>query len=258
MKKKDIYKIILTTSISTGVGFIYKRFFYKKDGFNGFNRDKEGFDRNGFDKEGYNREGYNKDGFNISGYDKDGYNHEGYNRFGFNREGYNKLGYDKDGFNREKRDKFGYDIYGYDRNGVNKLGFYKDGYNASGMDIGKQTREYYNGECKKIEEHLNKSKARMNSNELEYASLDIRLGLEIGVRCIITHWEGDCSSEKFQHKIITCREKDLIPNVLCDRLKEAYKICSKGQHDNEAVITSKKVYFAYKVLKELYTEVEKL
>ena len=275
------------TLVASAVGAVkyHKSHKYGEDGFNCYGYDKDGYDREGYNKKGYNRNGYNRDGYNADGYnvkgfdkdgyDKDGYDSKGYNRDGRDKDGYDKEGYDKSGFNRDGIDKDGFnrlgwdsegynrsgrDKDGYDRDGKDSSGYYRSGFNSEGYDRGGKSFDYYSEKCEEIKKLLEKAYNRIKESEFKYALSDIREGLEKGVKCIILHLKGVYylpQISTLDENITVCKRNGLLDSEFVEKLYDAKNHCNDLQHDNGVKKDIGQVWFSYKVLEELYGEIEK-
>ena len=226
--------VAVAGALVAGGTYVYNNLLYDKDGYN----------KHGFDKDGYDRKGFDRDGFDCEGYDHEGFDKSGFNRFGVDREGYNRNGFDRDG---------------YDRSGKDRQGYYKSGYNSEGLDRGGKSFDYYNEELQKIEDILKKAHGQMKNGEFGYALHDIRIGLEKGVKCIITHWKGDSFiKEKLDDNITVCKSCALLPRDFIEELYDAKNHCNPLQHDTDVQKDYGQVHFTYKVLEELSDKIKVL
>ena len=224
--------LITATSI-----VIKKKFGYDKDGYN-----SSGFDKNGYDREGYDENGYNQSGFDKNGYDKEGYDERGYNQSGFDKNGYDREGYDESG----------YDQSGFDKNGLDEYGCDKTGYDKAGYDQRGNGRDYYTCEYDKILSFMKKAKNQMKQGEFGYASHDIRIGLEIGVKCVIAHFNRDYDLEQTLDKNISyCKYHELFDEDFIEQLYDAKNHCNPLQHDNDEEKNYGQLHFSYKTLERL-------
>lgn len=233
---------LAVAALAAGGTYVYNNLLYNKDGYNKHGFDKDGYGRDGYDKDGFDRKGFDRDGFDCEGYDHEGFDKSGFNRFGVDREGYNRNGFDRDG---------------YDRSGKDRLGYYKSGYNSEGLDRGGKSFDYYNEEIQKIEDILKKAHGQMKNGEFGYALHDIRIGLEKGVKCIITHWKGDSFiKEKLDDNITVCKSCALLPRDFIEELYDAKNHCNPLQHDTDVQKDYGQVHFTYKVLEELSDKIK--
>lgn len=182
-----------------------------------------------------------------SKYDENGYDKDGYDRNGYDRNGYDKNGYNRNGYNIDGYDKSGYNIFGYNRNGYDRNGYDKDGYDRS-----YNSRDFYLKEYNEINNLLDRAKKQMKNSEFSYALHDIRIGLEKGVKCVISH----LCAEEFQKNtlddnITYCKYNNLLERDFIERLYSAKNHCNSLQHDNDCTKSYNQVHFAYKVLEEL-------
>ena len=234
--------LITATSI-----VIKKKFGYDKDGYNSSGFDKNGYDREGYDENGYNQSGFDKNGYDKEGYDERGYNQSGFDKNGYDREGYDESGYDQSGFDKNGLDEYGCDKTGYDKNGYNKYGFDKYGYDQRGNG-----RDYYTCEYDKILSFMKKAKNQMKQGEFGYASHDIRIGLEIGVKCVIAHFNRDYDLEQTLDKNISyCKYHELFDEDFIEQLYDAKNHCNPLQHDNDEEKNYGQLHFSYKTLERL-------
>ena len=231
MKEKLFFAVVATALASAAAGgtYLYKQHHYGEDGYNGFGFDREGYDRKGFDKDGFDKDGYDTEGFHRDTQrDKDGYDRRGY----------------RDGF---------------DRDGKDIDGFYRNGYNSNVVDRSDNSVEFYRGRSSEMHGKLQRAEARMKEQELDYALHDIRIGLEIGVKCIILHLvDESCVTDVLDDNITVCKRKELLPRELIENLYDAKNHCNDEQHDTGVFKTYGQVYFSFKVLEELYGEVERI
>ena len=233
MNGKLIFKVVagLAAGAASLVGgtYLYKQNHYDKDGYNGFGFDKDGFDRKGYDAEGYNKQGYDADGIHRDTMrDKDGFNRDGY---------------DRDGFDKSGRDRYGYD---------------RDGYSIAGLDKSGYSIARYTERCSEMKSYLQRAEKQMKVEELSYAAQDIRKGLEVGVKCIIEHYDDKSNvSGDLDTDITTCKWKELLPEEFVKKLYRAKNHCNPEQHDSGVYKTHNQIYFSFKVLEELCCEVEK-
>lgn len=247
---------LVATAVGTAAATIgtaiKKKYTYDEEGYNASGYDRHGFDKDGYNKHGYNKDGYNSYGYDSKGYDKNGYNKEGFDNKGYDKQGYNANGYDKNGYDKKGYDRYGYNINGYNCNGFNRSGYDKKGYNARGKDIGGNSKLFYASKYKEIEQLLNKTKSQMNNQEFSYALHDIRVGLEIGIKCIIQHLSGEERSDQTLSSNITyCKEKGLLDKDFVEKLYSAKNHCNEAQHDSGKQKEYNQVYFSYKVLENL-------
>lgn len=154
----------------------------------------------------------------------------------------------KDVFNYVERDRDG-----FDRSGKDWLGYYRNGYNDEGIDRGGFDREYYLHKAETIQTLLDEAHRQMKQNEFEYALLNIRKGLERGIRCVITHWAGKIynDDDNLIELIFICSKRCLFEDDYIDQLHHARKHCNDALHDTETEKEYRQVYFAYKVLEDL-------
>lgn len=246
-----------TAIITMGGTHIYKNHFYHKDGFNGKGYDREGYDREGFDKDGYDRQGFDRNGFNCDGFNCDGFNADGVDRYGFNHDGFDKEGFDKLGYNHEGYNRKGFNRNGYDRLGRDKDGYYKNGFNDEGLDRGGRNASFYQDKTKEIEKRLDKAHIQMKSNEYEYAAHEIRIGLEIGIMCVLLHCMGDSfEGNNLDKQITMCKDRNLLPRELIEDIYQAKKHCNPLQHYSNVEKDYGQMHFSYKILSELKYRVE--
>ena len=239
--------LITATSI-----VIKKKFGYDKDGYNSSGFDKNGYDRERYDENGYNQSGFDKNGYDKEGYDERGYNQSGFDKNGYDREGYDESGYDQSGFDKNGLDEYGCDKTGYDKNGYNKYGFDKYGFDKAGYDQRGNGRDYYTCEYDKILSFMKKAKNQMKQGEFGYASHDIRIGLEIGVKCVIAHFNRDYDLEQTLDKNISyCKYHELFDEDFIEQLYDAKNHCNPLQHDNDEEKNYGQLHFSYKTLERL-------
>lgn len=223
---------------------IYKKNHFDKDGFNLL-----GFDKDGFDRNGYNNKGYNRYGFDSSGYDKNGFN-----QYGFDKDGYDRFGFNKKGYNRKGYDRTGYDKYGYNQNGYDK-----NGYNKNGLDKSDFSIDYYRDVLFEMKKLHSKAYEQMRKCAYGYALHDIRIGLEKGVKCVISHLMGIPNmNSSLDDNITICKRYGLLDREFVEKLYDAKNHCNDAQHDNNIKKEYNQVYFSYKVLEELIEDVQAL
>lgn len=244
--------VAIIGTIATTVGMkIHKKHHYDENGYNGY-----GYDKDGFDKDGFAKDGFNKDGFDKNGFAKDGFNKYGFDKDGFDKNGFNDKGIDKDGYDKEGYNRAGFNSYGVDREGYDKMG-YKDGFNRQGIDQSGFSKKDYQNKIKEMQEKLTEAHTQMNQKKFEYALHQIRIGLEIGVKCVICHLKGSkYIKDKLDSNITFCKYEDLLEEDFIEKLYGAKNHCNDMQHDNNIEKTYNQVYFAYKTLEELMNKIQ--
>lgn len=118
--------------------------------------------------------------------------------------------------------------------------------------------EYYINEVIRIKEHISRAEKQMSLNEYSYALNDIRKGIEIGTKCIITFYYGEnYIKESLNENLKLC--KPYVNNDLYNKLHSAKNNCSKNQHDSSdrSNIQYNTVHFCKKTLEELQLLIEK-
>lgn len=195
----------------------------------------------------YNKFHYDEDGFNLFGFDKEGYDRNGYDKSGYDRQGYDQSGYDKTGFNQSGFDKEGFDQSGYDKNG----------YNKSGLDKGNLSVNDYRKILFEMNELHNKAYNQMKKGDYGYALHDIRIGLEKGVKCVISHLIGSFNmNNSLDDNITICKNSGLLERDFVEKLYNAKRHCNDAQHDSNVKKEYNQVYFSYKVFEELVEKVQ--
>lgn len=216
-------------AIGSAASELYDRLHFGSDGFNGKGFDREGYDREGFNREGFNREGFDRRGFDRRGYDVEGYNRQGFDKNGFDREGYDRAGYARDGFNI-------------------------DGYDRAGND-----RSYYEQSVQRIEGYVREAKEQRRNGRngskdaYVYALIQVRKGLERGMKCIYAHNMGRKGErEKLAFLIDECA--GYLDSEMLEKLYSAKEHCNSSAHDEEGNAVPKsdgQVTFCIKTLEEL-------
>ena len=176
--------------------------------------------------EGYR---YDGDGFDSQGFDKDGFDRDGYDEKGFDREGFDRSGFGRDGFNREGRDKGGFDREGLDAFGRNRKGYDRAGWNEQGRDITGHDAAYYGANAQEIRERLSKAEEFIAAKDYEHASLEIRMGAEQAVKCVVSHTLGIGRYKRhFESDIDSC--KGALDNDLIGKLHTLRRTCGDQLH----------------------------
>lgn len=210
---------------------------------------------------------YDEEGYDSLGFDKDGFDRDGYNKAGYDREGFGKDGFDQNGFNRDGRDKEGYDAEGLDAFGRNRKGYDRAGWNEDGRDVTGLDAAYYGTNAQEIRERLSRAEEFISAGDYEHASLEIRIGAEQAVKCIISHTLGIGRYKRhFESDIDACRgalEDDLIGRLhtlrrTCgDQLHIDVRDVGSLQIDAKYVENLKnKLQFCMKALEETLSVVE--
>lgn len=218
-----------------GLNELDKRLRYKADGFN----------RMGFDREGYDRDGY----------DKDGFDHQGFDRNGFDRNGYDAEGYDRSGFDIRRYDRNGRDRYGFDRNGLDAEGYDRNGYDSEGYsrngeDRGGHDKSYYANRVTQMEENQRTAYEQLKAHNFRYALSDIRVGIEHGIKDVLSHKVGKgYENNKLDFNIGVCEKKKVMEQEFIEKLYSAKSHCNLLLHENSER-TFEQVFFCYKVLCE--------
>lgn len=212
--------------------------------------------------DGYNRMGFDRDGYDRDGYDKDGFNRQGFDRDGFDRKGYDAEGYDRNGFDINRYDRNGRDKYGYDRNGIDTEGYDRDGYDSEGYDKNGQDRaghakQYYAVRVTEMENKIETALAQLVADNFRYALSDIRVGIEQGVKDILSHKVGSkgYESNRLDYNIRICEKKKIMEQEFIEKLYSAKNYCNLLLHE-DIEKKSNQVYFCWQVLREI-TEVVK-
>lgn len=187
-------------------------------------------------------------------YDEDGYNKKGYDKNGYDRNGYYINGYDKKGYDRNGYDKNGYDINGYDINGYDKKGYDINGYDINGYDVSLNDRSYYKQKVKEMSQLLNDANHQMKCKRMDFALMQIRIGLEKGTKCLLLHNVEYCSPDEhtLNSNLNMCKDKYLLDNELISKLFEVKKYCN----DNISSTEYNKAYFCCKVFEEFIEEIK--
>ncbi|MBD5159247.1 MAG: hypothetical protein HDT23_03270 [Ruminococcus sp.] len=107
--------------------------------------------------------------------------------------------YDEDGYNKK-----GYDREGYDRKGYNKKGYDRNGY-----DINSYNRSYYSQKKSEMSVLLNDANNQMKQHRIDFALMQIRIGLEKGIKCVLLHNVAGCSPDDhtLNSNLNMCRKK---------------------------------------------------
>lgn len=226
---KAILTVVGGIASLLGIDALTKRI-YGKDGYNMRGYDRDGYDRNGFDADGYDRDGRDQNGFDSEGYDLEGFDRDGYDRQKYNRDGRNCFGYDRDGYDSEGYDRSGYDHFGY---------------NKEGIDRGKHDPSYYAEQIEEMATNQIKAKSQMKDGNFKYALLEIRQGLERGVRCIAEHKKGTAYSKLADNIDLCAFDCDFH-----DKLVGAKNHCNDMIHE-DIDKTFDQVYFCLMMLKEV-------
>ena len=114
------------------------------------------------------------------------------------------------------------------------------------------------GRCSEIRTKLERADSQINAGEYGYALQDIRIGLEIGVKCILSHYASESEiSKQLAENITTCENKRLLSSDFAKMLKKASAICNKELHDTREYNTHNQVRFAFHSLEDLCQEIEK-
>ena len=84
--------------------------------------------------------------------------------------------------------------------------------------------------------------------------------MEKGVKCIILHLKGVYylpQISTLDENITVCKRNGLLDSEFVEKLYDAKNHCNDLQHDNGVKKDIGQVWFSYKVLEELYGEIEK-
>lgn len=238
-----LVKLVIGLLGGLGLNEIDKRFHYMADGYN----------RMGFDRDGYDRDGYDKDGFNRQGFDRDG----------FDRKGYDAEGYDRNGFDINRYDRNGRDKYGYDRNGIDTEGYDRDGYDSKGYDKNGQDRaghdkQYYANRVTLMEKNIGTARVQLRVDNFRYALSDIRVGIEQGVKDILSHKVGKgYESNRLDYNIGICEKKKIMEQEFIEKLYSAKNHCNLPLHE-DIEKNRNQVYFCWQVLREITEDVKNM
>lgn len=127
-----------------------------------------------------------------------------------------------------------------------------NGYDKHDIDRAGNTRSFYASRYEEIKGLSSQAKKHMDNHELRYALYDICLGLEIGIKSVILHLNGeDRSNKTLGSNIAYCQEYGLLKNDMIEKLYSAKNHCNEVQHDIGKQKEYNQVYFAYKVLEDM-------
>ena len=172
---------------------------------------------------------YDEDGYNSYGFDKDGYDRSGYDAAGYDRDGFDRDGFDRSGFNHDGFDRAGYDRAGIDAAGRNRKGFDRAGWNEQGKDITGHDAAFYADNVAEIKERLSKAEEFMSAGDYEHASLEIRIGAEQAVKCVVSHTLGVGRYRRhFETDIDSC--KGALSDDLIGKLHMLRQTCRAQLH----------------------------
>ena len=195
-------------------------------------------------KDHYDGNLYNEDGYNKMGYDREGFDRNGFDREGYARDGYDAEGFDRNGLDRDGRDKQGFDQEGLDAFGRNRKGFDRTGWNEAGRDVTGHDAAYYGACASEIKERVSDAEAAISAGNYEHASLEIRLGAEQAVMCVISHTLGIGRYKRhFKSDIDAC--KGALDDELVGKLHTLRRTCDDQLHVNVGDINNLRVDARY-------------
>lgn len=130
--------------------------------------------------------------------------------------------------------------------------YVKHGFDLNGLDAAGHDVEYYKNVIQEMTALSEKAKTQMDNHEYNEALLNVRLTIENGVRCVLRHWGVEVDEHsKIADDINKCRDYNLLPRDMINKLHSARKHCNDLMHVSGVEKQINQIFFCYKVSCEL-------
>lgn len=116
----------------------------------------------------------------------------------------------------------------------------------------------YDNEISQMVDILDTADKLIKEEIFDIAMFSIRLGMETGVKCIVSHGAGEYSHSGLGNDIKICRKHGLLPDDFIDDLQEARRKCNNTAHSIKENSGYDDALFCYGVLNELIGKVIEL
>ena len=220
--------------------------------YNGNNQNRNSNNINNYNGNYQNRNNNRNNNYNSSNQNRNYSNNNNYNGNNQNRNRSNN--YNQNKINRKNNNMRHKAAF---KRIFNKGEFVNKGYNKQGIDRSGKNQAFYVGEVKEMEELLLKAKRQMKTPEnYAYALHDIRIILEKGTKCILSHWETSDFSTNMCDNINTCSACNLLSYSMVENLHKARIHCNGLQHDTGETKVWNDLYFCYTTAEEFIEAVK--
>lgn len=116
----------------------------------------------------------------------------------------------------------------------------------------------YDNEISKMIDILETADKLIKDEIFDIAMFSTRLGMETGVKCIVSHGLGECSQSGLGSDIKICQEYGLLSDDLINDLQEARRKCNNTAHSIEENSGYDNALFCYRVLEKLIDKIREL